>query len=218
MTRAIIFDMDGVLVDTERFIAEAAIRFLRERGVEARPADFLPFVGTGENRFIGGVAEKYGLHLDIEDAKRRTYELYADLVHGQLEPLPGVKDFIAAAQSRGLKLAVASSADAVKIGINLREAGIPEEAFGAIVSAHDVTHTKPDPEIFVIAAQRLGIAPDQCLVVEDALTGVKAAKAAGMRCLGLTTTFAAERLLEAGADAIAPDLSAVPPDVWAAEY
>ena len=85
MTRAIIFDMDGVLVDTERFIAEAAIRFLRERGVEARPADFLPFVGTGENRFIGGVAETYGLHLDLADAKRRTYELSADLVTGAAE-------------------------------------------------------------------------------------------------------------------------------------
>lgn len=213
MTSAVIFDMDGVLVDTERFIAEAAIRFLRERGVEARPADFLPFVGTGENRFIGGVAEKYGLRLDIEEAKRRTYEIYAEIVHGQLEPLPGVKDFIAAARARGLKLAVASSADAVKIGINLREAGIPEETFGAIVSAHDVTHTKPDPEIFLVAAAKLGVPPAGCLVVEDALNGVKAAKAAGMRCLGLTTTFPADRLLEAGADAFAPDLSDVPTDV-----
>jgi HAD superfamily hydrolase (TIGR01509 family) len=213
VTSAVIFDMDGVLVDTERFIAEAAIRFLRERGVEAKPADFLPFVGTGENRFIGGVAEKYGLRLDIEEAKRRTYEIYAEIVHGQLEPLPGVKDFIAAARARGLKLAVASSADAVKIGINLREAGIPEETFGAIVSAHDVTHTKPDPEIFLVAAAKLGVPPAGCLVVEDALNGVKAAKAAGMRCLGLTTTFPADRLLEAGADAVAPDLSDVPTDV-----
>lgn len=216
MTSAIIFDMDGVLVDTERFIAAAAIRFLRERGVEAKPADFLPFVGTGENRFIGGVAEKYGLRLDIEEAKRRTYEIYAELVHGQLEPLPGVREFIAAAQARGMKLAVASSADAVKIGINLREAGIPEKAFGAIVSAHDVTHTKPDPEIFLVAAAKLGVRPAECLVVEDAVNGVKAAKAAGMRCLGLTTTFPADRLLEAGADDVAPDLSDVPPDVWAA--
>jgi beta-phosphoglucomutase len=213
VTSAVIFDMDGVLVDTERFIAEAAIRFLRERGVEAKPADFLPFVGTGENRFICGVAEKYGLRLDIEEAKRRTYEIYAEIVHGQLEPLPGVKDFIAAARARGLKLAVASSADAVKIGINLREAGIPEETFGAIVSAHDVTHTKPDPEIFLVAAAKLGVPPAGCLVVEDALNGVKAAKAAGMRCLGLTTTFPADRLLEAGADAVAPDLSDVPTDV-----
>ena len=208
MIQAVIFDMDGVLVDSERYICDAAIRMFAEKGFTVQPEDFLPFVGAGENRYIGGVAEKHGIPVDIEHDKLRTYALYADIVRGKLETLPGVIGFIMKARLKGLKLALASSADRTKITINLTEMKLPPETFNAIVSGSDVERKKPDPEIFLLAASRIGAAPEACLVVEDAVNGVAAAKAAGCRCLGLTTSFTPEEL--AGADWIAANLAAAP--------
>ena len=212
MLKAIIFDMDGVLVDSEPFILEAATQMLAEHGLTAQQEDFKPFVGAGEDRFVGGPAEKYGLTLDIPAAKARTYAIYDEITRGHLEPLSGVRDFIAAARAMGLRLAVASSADRIKIGINLREIGIDPGSFDAIVSGEDVENKKPSPDIFLVAAERLGALPAECIVVEDAVTGVAAAKAAGMRCLALTTSFTPDQL--AGADWIARDLSSVTPDAF----
>jgi beta-phosphoglucomutase len=194
LIKAIIFDMDGVLIDSEPFIREAAVRMFAERGLTVQPEDFLPFTGAGEDRFIGGVAEKYGVVLDFEIDKARTYENYGEIVEGKLQPLPGVHEFIAKARSRGLKLAVASAADAVKVAINLREMGIPRDTFDAVVTGSDVTHKKPDPEIFLAAASKMGVEPADCLVCEDAVNGIKAARAAGMKCLGITTSFSVEEL------------------------
>lgn len=208
MIKAVIFDMDGVLLDSEPFILEAATRMFAEHGLTVQPGDFKPFVGTGEDRFIGGVAEKYGFPLEPARDKARTYEIYADVVEGRLEPLNGVPEFIAKAREKGLKLAVASSADLVKVGINLNGIGIPAAAFDAIVSGSDVARKKPHPEGFLKAAEKLGVKPEECLVVEDAVNGVQAAKAAGMKCLALTTSFAPRDLAQA--DWVAPDLTAAP--------
>lgn len=208
MIQAIIFDMDGVLVDSERYICEAAMRMFAEHEVTVSPEDFIPFVGAGENRYIGGVAEKYGFLLDIERDKARTYQIYGEIVKGRLEPLAGVHEFISKARAKGLKLAVASSADRVKIDTNLREIKLPPETFDVIISGLDVEKKKPDPEIFLTAAQKIGIEPAACLVVEDAVNGVAAAKAAGMKCLGLTTSFSPEDL--AAADWIASTLADAP--------
>jgi HAD superfamily hydrolase (TIGR01509 family) len=204
--------MDGVLVDSAPFICEAAIRMFAEKGVSVRAEDFRPFVGTGENRFIGGVAEKYGVVLNPEADKARTYALYLGLIRGRLHALPGVFDFIAECRRRLLKVAVASSADAVKVEGNLREIGLAPEAFDAVVNGSEVERKKPYPDLFLTAAGRLGLPASACLVVEDAVAGVAAARAAGARCLALTTSFPAERLT--GADWIAPDLAHVPPAVW----
>jgi len=204
MLKAIVFDMDGVLVDSEPFILEGATRMFAERGLVVQPEDFKPFVGAGENRFVGGPAEKYGFPLDAEEAKARTYAIYDEITRGRLAPLPGAITFIASARADGYRLAVASSADRIKVGINLREIGVPPETFDAIVSGEDVIHKKPAPDIFLVAAERLGVPPENCIVVEDAVNGVAAARAAGMRCLALTTSFTSKQL--AGADWIRPDL------------
>lgn len=205
--KGILFDMDGVLVDSEKYICEAAIRMFSEHCVYVEPEDFLPFVGSGENRYLGGVAQKYNFPFELETDKARTYEIYADLVKGKLKPLNGVLSFIAECRAQGLKLAVATSADKVKMEINLREIGIPAETFDATINGLEVENKKPDPEIFVKAAAKLGLKPDECLVVEDAVNGVKAAKAAGCKCLGLTTSFSPDELSEA--DWIAKDLGEV---------
>lgn len=203
--------MDGVLIDSEPYIREAAVRMFAERGLTVQHEDFLPFTGAGEDRFIGGVAELYNFKLDPIPDKDRTYEIYGEIVKGRLHPLPGVHEFIAKARSKGLKLAVASAADRVKVEINLREMGISPDTFDAVITGSDVTHKKPDPEIFLTAAKKMGVDPEFCLVCEDAVNGVKAARAAGMRCLGISTSFTAEELK---ADWHAPNLGEAPEEIF----
>lgn len=212
----IIFDMDGVLCDSEPFICEAACRMFTERhGVTVQAEDFVPFVGAGEDRYLGGVAAKYGLSLALPADKDRTYAIYLDIIRGRLQPLPGVEKFVADCRRQGLKLALATSADLVKMTGNLREIQLPAETFDACVNGSQIEHKKPDPEIFLLAAHELGLPPSECLVIEDAPNGIQAARAAGMRALGLTTSFAAETLKNAGADWVACDLAHVPADIFA---
>lgn len=214
--QGIIFDMDGVLCDSEPFICEAACRMFDEvYQAKVLPEDFRPFVGTGEDRFIGGVAEKHAVRIDLPTAKDKTYEIYLRIIAGRLQPLPGAVEFIRQARARGLKLAVATSADRVKLDGNLQQIGIPPEAFDAIVTGNDVERKKPDPQVFLLAAQRLGLAPPNCLVVEDAPNGVRAAKAAGCQCLGILSSFSQETLRAVGADFVAPDLNHVPEEALA---
>jgi len=213
LPEGIIFDMDGVLLDSEPFICEAATRMFAERGLEVRPEDFLPFVGAGENRFISGVAEKYGHEINIDEVKARTYAIYLEIIRGRLEPLPGVIDFIDRCRAMDKKIALATSADQIKADGNLREIGLPAETFDAVVTGEDVVHKKPDPEIFLHAADKLGLDAAHCLVVEDAVNGVQAARAAGARCLALTTSFSREQL--AGADWFAHSWAEVPGQVLA---
>ncbi len=209
----VIFDMDGVLVESESFIAEAAVRMFAEHGVSVRPADFRPFIGMGEDRFLGGVAEARGVVLHMPRDKVRTYEIYLELIQGRLEPLPGVAEFVGRCRSLGLKMAVASSADRMKVEGNLRALGLPSGTFDAVVVGEDIIRKKPAPDIFEEAARRLGLDPRTCLVIEDALSGVTAARAAGARCLGLTTSFSAEQLAVDGAEWTAADLAAAPDEV-----
>jgi HAD superfamily hydrolase (TIGR01509 family) len=211
----VIFDMDGVLCDSEPFIAAAAIEMFRQTyGVRATREDFAPFVGAGEDRFIGGVAEKYKVALTMPRDKQRTYAIYLEMIKGKLQPLPGAVPFIHDCRARGLKIAVATSADRVKLVGNLQQIGVPAETFGAVVTGDDVERKKPDPHIFLLAASRLSLPPARCLVIEDATNGIRAGKAAGSRCLGITTTFDVPTLREVGADFTAPDLAHVPPEVF----
>lgn len=195
--RAVIFDMDGVLVDSEPLINTAAIAMFRENGLAVQPDDFLPFVGAGEDRYIGGVAEHYAFPLDIPAAKKRTYEIYLDLVPTQLETFPGAIDLVHDCRKAGLSLAVASSADAIKVRANLEKIGLPIQFWEAVIKGEDVKQKKPAPDIFLSAAAKLGVAPKECVVVEDAVNGVQAAKAAAMRCVAVATTFPPDRLVEA---------------------
>jgi len=128
--------------------------------------------------------------------------------------LPGAAEFIARCRARGLKLAVATSADRLKLNGMLPEIGLPHRLFDAIVTGSDVARKKPNPDIFLTAAKLIGLPAAHCLVVEDAASGVQAAKAAGSRCLALTTSLAAATLRELGADWVAGDLAHVPAGIW----
>jgi len=204
---AAIFDMDGVLTDSEPLINAAAIEMFREKGRVVRPQDFLPFVGTGEDRYIGGVAETYGFPLNLAAAKKRTYEIYLELVPARLKAFPGAQQLVRLCQSTGLRVAVASSADEIKIRANLMQIGLPLETWDAVVTGQDVVSKKPAPDIFLAAAAKLRLPAEKCVVIEDAVNGVQAAKAAGMRCVAVAQTFPPERLRQA--DIVRPAISDV---------
>jgi beta-phosphoglucomutase len=162
-----------------------------------QPEDFLPFVGMGEDRYIGGVAEKYHFPLDLRASKQRTYEIYVDLVPSSLKAFPGAQNLVRACRQAGFLVAVASSADAIKITANLQKIGFPMEFWDAVITGEDVQNKKPAPDIFLYAGEKLLVNPAECVVIEDAVNGLLAAKAAGMRCIAVAQTFSVEQLREA---------------------
>jgi HAD superfamily hydrolase (TIGR01509 family) len=211
MIKGVLFDMDGVLVDSESFICKAAIITFSELGVNVSPDDFHPFVGMGENMYLGGVAEAHGIKINIDQVKARTYEIYTQIAKGNLSPLPGTHEFIARCRKKGLKLALATSADRIKMEVNLREIGLTPDTFQSIVTGLDVVNKKPFPDIYIKVSENIGLLPHECLVVEDAVSGIKAGKSAGCRCLAITSSFDAKVLNEA--DWIFRSLLEVPDEV-----
>ena len=208
MIKGVLFDMDGVLADSEPFICKAAIMMFSEIGLKVKPEDFIPFIGTGENRYIGGVAEKYNIAVNIQKAKARTYGIYQTIIRGNLKPLPGAREFVEECIGHGFRLALATSADKVKMTANLNEIGIPASKFDATINGLDVVNTKPFPDIYIMAAAKIGLKSEECLVVEDAVSGIKAAKSAGCKCLAVNTSFNRSLLYEA--DWICDSLQNVP--------
>jgi haloacid dehalogenase superfamily, subfamily IA, variant 3 with third motif having DD or ED len=212
MIQGVLFDMDGVLVDSESFICKAAIMMFSELGIKVLPEDFQPFVGMGENRYLGGVADQHRISVDIEQVKARTYEIYQKIVRGKLSPLPGAHEFISKCRNKGLKLALATSADTIKMEVNLKEIGLSRDSFHSVVTGLDVEKKKPFPDIYLKAAECLGLKPIDCLVVEDAVSGIESGKAAGCKCLAITSSFNAASLKEA--DWICDSLLNVPEEVF----
>jgi len=210
MVCAVIFDMDGVLTDSEPVINAAAIAGLREYGIDPQPDDFRPFVGTGEDRYIGGVAEKYGLTY-VNEMKRRVYEIYLEILPNMIKSFAGVHELLDDLAGRGIRLAVASSADRVKVEANLKGIGVSLEQFAAVVVGEDVQEKKPAPDSFLCAAHKLGVLPAHCCVVEDAVNGVLAAKTAGMRCVAVEQSFPAAVLAPAAPDVIRPGIADITP-------
>ena len=235
-TKAVVFDMDGVLCDSEWFIAEAGrLMFKETHGVDVTHEDFHPFVGLGENSFLGGVAEKYQVKaFNIQRDKEKTYEIYTDLIKkpGDLKPLPGAIDFLHHCRELGLKTALVTASEHIKMMANLEavglinnemwsdniglaaaiEAAARNKVFDAMVNGLDAERQKPFPDLFLEAASRLDEEPEACWVIEDSIGGIEAAKAAGMRCLALLTSFPEDKIKAAGPDKIAKDLSAITPE------
>lgn len=192
--------MDGVLGDTEPPCAESAIAMFRDLyHVEAKVEDFAPYIGTGAVRYLEGPAEVFGIQIDTPRAVSYATEKFIELL-GEAEDIsfPGIHALIDSARADGeWKLAIATSSPENKARPTLKAARIDLDKFDAFINGDMVERKKPDPEIYLTAAQALGLPPSECVVVEDAVEGIKAAKAAGMRCIAVTNSFPAERLAEA---------------------
>ncbi|KAG5232309.1 NHL repeat-containing protein [Salix suchowensis] len=206
---AVLFDMDGVLCNSEEPSRMAGVDVFAEMGVEVTVDDFVPFMGTGEANFLGGVANAKGVKVfDPETAKKRFFEIYLDKYAKPNSGIgfPGALELITQCKNKGLKVAVASSADRIKVDANLAAAGLQVSMFDAIVSADAFENLKPAPDIFLAASKILDVPTSECVVIEDALAGVQAAKAAQMRCIAVTTTLSAEILNDASPSLIRKDI------------
>lgn len=211
--KAILFDMDGVLIESEFLMRSSAIQALADYGIQAEHEDFLEFTGMGEDRFVGGVAEKHG-HTYTTDMKDLAYDYYGQRVRAEAHIPEGVKEMLQTLHSRGIILAVCSAADLRKVRYNIQAIGVDESLFTALVTGSDVERKKPFPDIYLEGARRVGIEPKDCLVVEDAISGIQAAHAAGMDAVGIPSTFSKTELEEKAAPeyilAQTKDLSVLP--------
>ena len=199
----LIFDVDGVIADTERVNAEASIKVFADLfGVEGVVrSDFEVGLGRGAAEYVRAAARVHGLELsdaqvDAATEARQTHFL-AMLKNEPLPAFPGVLELMEAALARGdFRVGIATSSTREKSEAVLKSAGIPYEQM-VYVTGSDVKNKKPDPELFLMAAARLGLDPAQCIVIEDAPDGVAAAHAAGCRCVAVTNSTGREKLAEA---------------------
>ncbi len=207
MIEGILFDMDGVLIDSEPVILHAAMTYFETIGIKTQPEDYIPFIGAGDRKFLCGVAEKYGKKLNFEEARDALFALYAEYANDR-GPMDGVHRFIKNARKSGMKLALATSAARAKAEINLKAIGLEDSDFDCMVTGESIKRNKPNPDIYQLAALSMGLPPQECLVVEDAINGIKAGKSAGSSVCALTTTFTIPEIEEAGADYIFTSLDA----------
>jgi len=194
---ALVFDVDGVIADTEALNARASVEMFRQLyGVTVQPEDFRPFVGTGDERYVEGVAEQYGVTIDTTAAVlRRAENFFALLKSEPLPAAPGVLELVHTARERpDVGLAIATSGQKAKQFPVIEGTGLRLDWFDVVITGDDVTRKKPDPQIYALTAERLGLAPARCVVFEDAPVGVQAARAAGCRCVAVTGTVAGEEL------------------------
>lgn len=193
---ALIFDVDGVLADTETCIAQATIEMFKELyDVDLTPEDFRLFIGTGAVRYTEGPAQALGLAIDLERALAVRHDNFVRIINsGDSIASPGAIELLQTASSARWKIAIATSAPKDKFKQTMRAADIPLNYFQVIVTGDLVTHKKPHPEIYTKAAHLLGVPPNRCVVVEDAINGVQSAKAADMACIGYTSSFTHDQL------------------------
>jgi beta-phosphoglucomutase len=207
---AVLFDMDGVVVDNMPLHRQIWAEFAGRLGVHPTEAELRALDGR---RAVDIIEALFGAGRPDEEVARMSAEREA-LYHGrlataELPAVPGVRAFLDELGRLGVPRVLATSAVPVNVEAVMSRLGLAG-CFEAVVTAVDVTRGKPDPEIYKTAAARVGADPARCLVVEDALPGVMAGKAAGATCLGLSTSEPPERLLAAGADVVAADFTALP--------
>lgn len=189
-----LFDWDGVVIDSSRCHQESWDLLAGEEGKSLPEGHFKKGFGRKNQVIIPEILEWSKDPEEIERLGNRKEELYRQLVVEKgVDRIPGIEEFLASLRSAGIACAVGSSTPRRNVETILEIVGF-EKYFAAIVCAEDVTHGKPHPEVFITAAARLGKEPRQCAVFEDAFAGLEAAKAGGMKSIGLATTHPAELL------------------------
>ena len=204
--RAVIWDMDGVIADTAPYHYKAWQQVFRKRGVSYTEDDFKRKFGQRNDTIIRSAMGEQISQNDMDTIAEEKEKAYRTLARGNIKPLPGAEGLLRSLGEHGFGAAIASSAPTENIRLVTRSLGI-NGCFQAIVSGHEVTKGKPNPQGFLLAAQKLGVEPAHCIVIEDAVAGVEAARRAGMRCIAVTNTHPAGRLKEA--DLIVDTLEAI---------
>jgi HAD superfamily hydrolase (TIGR01509 family) len=190
--RALVFDFDGLIVDTEVPIFRAWQRIYRERGQELPLERWLSIIGTASGPFdpVIDLGKRTDTKLDEQELKALEGLYYQEATALQ-QLLPGVFDYLVAARKLGLKTAVASSSRRKWVMDHLNRFGIGGH-FDAIICREDVKRTKPDPDLYLTALQRLGVTPAEAIAFEDSTNGILAAKAAGLFCVVVPNLMTAD--------------------------
>jgi beta-phosphoglucomutase len=205
MARAILWDMDGVLVNSMEFHYQAYREVLSEFGRDLSREEYLgSLIGLRNyvilRRLLGDLPDD-----EVQRLMKAKEAAFRRRAAGHIEPLPGAAELVRGAHEAGLKQAIVSSTPRENIELVLDSLGL-RSMFDTIVGEEDAEHGKPDPEGFLVAAKRISVPPPECIVIEDAPEGIEGGKAAGMRCIGVTTTRSAEKLAEADADLVVGSL------------
>jgi len=207
-TKGLIFDMDGTLVHNMHFHRQAWYAFLERHGIDVVDEDFdRKNAGTIVEivpRFFEGLTD----HAEIMRLGMEKEALYREIYRPHVHPLPGLRNFLEAARNGGLKLALATAADQGNIDFTLEELGIVSH-FDAITGSEEVSKGKPDPEVFLVSARKLGLSPSECIVFEDSHVGIQAGLAAGMDVIGMATTHTRAELKERPLLAILDDYDSI---------
>ncbi len=199
----LIFDVDGVIADTEAVNARVSIKVFADllgvEGVVRR--DFEAGLGRGAEEYVKAGAKVHGLELTEEQIKKTTQvrqEYFLKILSQEpLPPFPGVLELMdKAMKDKNFRLAIATSGTLEKSRAVLEAAKVPYRKM-VYINGDYVKNKKPDPELFLLAAERMGIEPADCVIIEDAPNGVQAAKAAGAKCIAVTNSTNAENLSEA---------------------
>ena len=205
-TKAVIWDMDGVIADTAPYHLKAWQEVFQKRGVEFTEEDFRHTFGQRNDTIIRNTLGEETPQSEIDDIAREKERNFRKAVRQNIKSLPGAIKLIKLLKEREFKMALASSAPIENIRLLTKGLGI-NNCFQSIICDKDVTEGKPSPQGFLLAAQRLGVEPKNCIVVEDAVAGITAAKRAGMHCLAITNTHPRMSLMEA--DLVVDTLEAV---------
>jgi len=206
---AVIFDMDGVLVNSNPFHLRKWVELLREHGIPFEEEKLAEIVLGPPNEVT---FQRYFGHLTPEEMHKLSEELEArfrQTIGPHARPLPGVVRLLDECRANGMTMAVASAAISRNVNFIITALKL-RPYFRTVLSVNEITHAKPDPEIYLKTAAKLGVKPSACVVCEDSFVGIAAAKAAGMKCLAIASTFPIDDLRrETAADRVVPSFEGV---------
>lgn len=190
---AVLWDLDGVLVDTSRYHLAAWRRLMADFGRKLSDAQFRSTFGMRNREILHQLLPEVPAS-EAEALSDRKEEYFRKLLPRRIRPMPGARRLIARLKSAGIPQAIASSTPRANLETILPRAGL---AIDVYVAAEDVARGKPSPDVFLKAAERLDVPPERCVVFEDSVAGVEAAHRAGMACVAVTTTWPREKLSDA---------------------
>jgi len=181
---AVIFDMDGVLVNSEPFYVEMEKKNFNMLGLDISDEEHQTYQGTASDYMWKTIIQKHHLDKPLEELVKMTNSLVTPFFQSlpYIDPMPGVKELIEFLHTRGVPFALASSSYPDVIQIILEKTGL-KPFFNVIVDSLMAGKSKPEPDIFLLAAIQLGVNPENCLVIEDSANGIEAARRAGMFCV-----------------------------------
>lgn len=206
--KAVLFDLDGVLVDSSSYHQRALERLGAELGIVVTESFHRATFGTRTRETLLQLLNPPPPENELEQLVERKEALFRELARGHLVPLEGAVELVRSLRGTGYRLAIGSSTVRANIVLALKEIGVLTE-FEAIVSGEEVSRGKPEPDVFLKAAQKLGVSPSRCVVVEDAPQGVEAARRGGMRVIAVAARQPPERVKNA--DRIVTSLSELSP-------